>query len=63
MAWEPTNDEIDLLKKNPKRKRVEPGSTIGESVCIDKLLKLTTMCVFVCVASYPGVPMFSHVKC
>ena len=30
VAWEPTNDEIDLLKKNPKRKRVEPGSTIGE---------------------------------
>ena len=35
VAWEPTNAEIDLLKKNPKRKRVEPGSTIGESLtCI-----------------------------
>ncbi len=29
VAWEPTKEEIDLLKQNPKRRKVEPGSTIG----------------------------------
>ena len=29
VAWEPTRDEIELLKQNPKRKKVESGSTIG----------------------------------
>lgn len=29
VAWEPTRDEIELLKQNPRRKKVEPGSTIG----------------------------------
>ena len=29
VAWEPTRDEIELLKQNPKRKKVEAGSTIG----------------------------------
>ena len=32
VAWEPTKDEIELLKQNPQRKRVESGSTIGMCV-------------------------------
>ena len=34
VAWEPTRDEIQLLKQNPKRKKVESGSTIGKPVHI-----------------------------
>jgi len=33
VAWEPTRTEIDLLKENPKRRKVEPGSTIGMFSC------------------------------
>ena len=33
VAWEPTRDEIELLKQNPKRKKVESGSTIGTYIC------------------------------
>lgn len=29
VAWEPTKAEIEMLKQNPKRRKVEPGSTIG----------------------------------
>ena len=29
VAWEPTKSEIDLLRQNPKRRKVEPGSTVG----------------------------------
>ena len=32
MAWEPTKAEIELLRENPKRRKVEPGSTIGEDI-------------------------------
>ena len=32
VAWEPTKEEIDLLKQNPKRRKVEPGSTIGKEM-------------------------------
>lgn len=32
VAWEPTKAEIELLRENPKRRKVEPGSTIGEDV-------------------------------
>ena len=32
VAWEPTKEEIDLLKQNPKRRKVEPGSTIGVNI-------------------------------
>lgn len=45
VAWEPTNDEIDLLKKNPKRKRVEPGSTIG----LRGLYNLGNTCFMSCI--------------
>ena len=34
VAWEPTRAEIDLLKENPKRRKVEPGSTIGTFSCL-----------------------------
>ncbi len=34
VAWEPTKDEIDLLKQNPKRRKVEPGSTIGTIIML-----------------------------
>ena len=37
VAWEPTRDEIELLKQNPKRKKVELGSTIGKIVVAYKL--------------------------
>lgn len=30
VAWEPTKSEMELLKQNPKRRRVEPNSTVGE---------------------------------
>lgn len=29
VAWEPTKAEIELLRQNPKRRKVEPDSTIG----------------------------------
>lgn len=32
VAWEPTKAEIELLRENPKRRKVEPGSTIGEDI-------------------------------
>ena len=48
VAWEPTNDEIDLLKKNPKRKRVEPGSTIGETCCLLPSPDLHTGYIILC---------------
>ena len=30
MGWEPSTTEIDLLRQNPKRRKVEYGSTIGK---------------------------------
>ena len=30
VAWEPTKSEMELLKQNPKRRRVEPNSTVGQ---------------------------------
>ncbi len=30
VAWEPTQDEMELLKQNPRRKKLEPGSTLGD---------------------------------
>lgn len=28
--WEPSDDDVELLKKHPKRRRVTGNSTIGE---------------------------------
>ena len=29
VAWEPSQAEIDLLRQNPKRRKLEPGSSVG----------------------------------
>lgn len=29
-AWEPSEAEIELLKQNPKRRKLEPGSSVGK---------------------------------
>ena len=42
VAWEPTKAEIELLRENPKRRKVEPGSTIGEDIRITNLKMSTT---------------------
>ena len=44
MAWEPTKAEIELLRENPKRRKVEPGSTIGEDITAIRItnLKMST---------------------
>ena len=28
-AWEPSVEEIKLLRQNPKRRKLEPGSSVG----------------------------------
>jgi len=45
VAWEPTRTEIDLLKENPKRRKVEPGSTIG----LRGLYNLGNTCFMNCI--------------
>ena len=40
VAWEPTKAEIELLRENPKRRKVEPGSTIGEDITAIRITNL-----------------------
>uniref|UniRef100_T1ITV3 Ubiquitin carboxyl-terminal hydrolase n=1 Tax=Strigamia maritima TaxID=126957 RepID=T1ITV3_STRMM len=43
--WEPTNCEIELLKRNPKRKRITENSTIG----LRGLINLGNTCFMNCI--------------
>ena len=52
LAWEPTRDEIELLKQNPKRKKVEAGSTIGTYVCACRCCHSYCMLKFLVVTLY-----------
>ena len=45
VAWEPTQDEMELLKQSPRRKKLEPGSTLGNKYVIS----------FFCVGMYSMV--------
>lgn len=45
VAWEPTKSEIDLLRQNPKRRKVEPGSTVG----LRGLYNLGNTCFMNCI--------------
>ena len=40
VALEPTKAEIELLRENPKRQKVEPGSTIGEDITAVRITNL-----------------------
>ena len=53
VSWEPTQDEIDLLKQNPQRRKLEPGSTLGSCVwCI-----YVQCCAYMCSVAVdnPGI--------
>lgn len=45
MGWEPSTTEIDLLRQNPKRRKVEYGSTIG----LRGLYNLGNTCFMSCI--------------
>jgi ubiquitin carboxyl-terminal hydrolase 22/27/51 len=45
VAWEPTKSEMELLKQNPKRRRVEPNSTVG----LRGLYNLGNTCFMNCI--------------
>lgn len=39
-TWEPTKKELELLRHNPKRRRITSNCTIGECLCLSSCLLL-----------------------
>ena len=45
VSWEPTEAEVELLRQNPKRRKLEPGSTIGIYMYISTPLHPCQICL------------------
>lgn len=41
IAWEPTEVEVEILRQNPKRRKVENKSTIGKNICSSNIFIVT----------------------
>ena len=63
MGWEPSTTEIDLLRQNPKRRKVEYGSTVGKQplvwLCQEDFSSMTIRCK-PCVLVGRGMYCFAY---
>ena len=58
-AWEPSVEEIKLLRQNPKRRKLEPGSSVGTWPLSTIIIILKSL--FVVYTCTPGYPIYHSI--